>query len=337
MRRSGPEPAGKDAAACRAGGPVDGVGAVMVSYRTGPVLWTAIDTVLAPDQAGVAELVLIDNGNPPDVVTALARRAETEPRLTFVTGHGNVGFARAANMGARLVRSRYLMLLNPDCRLGAGAVPALLAEAAALDGDWLLGCRMLDPDGRDQRGSRRALLTPHTALFETFHLDRLWPRRFRRHHFNHHDRPLPDGTTRVPAISGACMLLPAATFRAVGGLDEGYFLHVEDLDLCLRLGRAGVPVYFVPHVQAIHQRGSSAASPIRVEWHKTRGFLRYFRLHYRHPALLPMVAAIGAGALARFALKALRSLLHGTSSGFAKSGRRDAPRAAGGRPGNRDG
>ena len=315
MRRSGPEPAGKDAAARREEVPLDGVSAVMVSYRTGPVLWTTIDAVLARDQAGVVELVLIDNGNPPDVVTELARRAETEPRLTFVTGRGNVGFARAANHGARLARGRYLMLLNPDCRLGAGAVSALLAEAAALDGDWLLGCRVLDPDGSDQRGSRRALLTPSTALFEAFHLDRLWPRRFRRHHFNHHDRPLPEGTTRVPATSGACMLLPAATFRAVGGLDEGYFLHVEDLDICLRLGRAGVPIYFVPHVQAIHQRGSSAASPIRVEWHKTRGFLRYFRLHYRHPAFLPVVALIGTGALVRFALKALRSLLHGTSSG----------------------
>ena len=86
------------------------------------------------------------------------------------------------------------------------------------------------------------------------------------------------------------MMLPAATFRAAGGLDEGYFLHVEDLDLCLRLHRAGVPVYFAPRITAVHHASSSRTGPIGVEWRKTRGFLRYFRIHFRTPRL-----ASGAG------------------------------------------
>ena len=290
--------------------PGEGVSVVMVSYRTGEVLFPAIDAVLAPDQEGVAELILIDNGNPSETAAELARRAEADPRFTLVGGHGNIGFARGCNLGARRARRRYLLLLNPDCGLGPGAVPALLAEAAALGDHWMLGCRVLDPDGSDQRGSRRALLTPRTALVETFRLDRLAPRLFRRHRLNHHDRPLPGGTARVPAVSGACMMLPAATFRAVGGMDEGYFLHVDDLDLCLRLHRAGIPIYFAPHVEAIHHAGSSQASPLRVEWHKTRGFLRYFRVHFRtSPLFFLLELLIGAGALGRFGIKAAQSLL----------------------------
>ena len=290
--------------------PVKEISVVMVSYRTGEVLFPAIDAVLAPDQEGVAELILIDNGNPPEVAAELARRAEADPRFTLVGGHGNIGFARGCNLGARRARCRYLLLLNPDCGLRPGAVPALLAEAAALGGHWMLGCRVLDPDGSDQRGSRRALLTPRTALVETFRLDRLAPRLFRHHRLNHHDRPLPGGTARVPAVSGACMMLPAATFRAVGGMDEGYFLHVDDLDLCLRLHRTGIPIYFVPHVEAVHHAGSSQASPLRVEWHKTRGFLRYFRVHFRtSPLFFLLELLIGAGALGRFGIKAAQSLL----------------------------
>ena len=289
--------------------PGEGVSVVMVSYRTGEVLFPAIDAVLAPDQEGVAELILIDNGNPPEAAAELARRAEADPRFTLVGGHGNIGFARGCNLGARRARCRHLLLLNPDCGLGPGAVPALLAEAAALGDHWMLGCRVLDPDGSDQRGSRRALLTPRTALVETFRLDRLAPRLFRHHRLNHHDRPLPGGTARVPAVSGACMMLPAATFRAVGGMDEGYFLHVDDLDLCLRLHRAGIPVYFVPHVEAVHHAGSSQASPLRVEWHKTRGFLRYFRVHFRtSPLFFLLELLIGAGALGRFGIRAAQSL-----------------------------
>ena len=204
------------------------------------------------------------------------------------------------------------MLLNPDCCLSPSAIPALLAEAKTLGADWMLGCRVLDPDGSDQRGSRRTLLTPYTALVETFRLDRLAPRLLRRYRLNHHDNPVPEDTTCVPVISGACMMLPAATFHAVGGMDEGYFLHVDDLDLCFRLHRAGIPVYFTPHVEVVHHAGSSRSNPVRVEWHKMRGFLRYF-LAYTSSSLrwwLPLLGPLGAGILIRFGVKALQSLLH---------------------------
>ena len=299
---------------------MEGVSVVMVSYRTGPVLFPAVEAALAPDQEGVAELILVDNGNPPEVTADLARRAEAEPRLVLVGGHGNVGFARGCNLGARRAKGRHLLLLNPDCRLGRGAVPTLLSEAAALGDDWMLGCRVLNPDGSDQRGSRRALLTPRTVLVETFRLDKVAPRLLHRHRLNHHDRPLPARTARIPAISGACMMLPAATFRAVGGLDEGYFLHVDDLDLCLRLHRAGIPVYFTPHVEAVHHAGSSQAGPIWVEWQKTRGFLRYFVKHFRSfPSLSLLGPLIGAGALARFGIKAAQSLLRSAADRPARS------------------
>ena len=153
-----------------------GASVVMVSYWTGEVLWEAIEAVLSPDQEGMTELILVDNGNSPEVAAELARRAQREPRLVLVTGHGNVGFARACNLGASRARGRHLLLLNPDCRLAPGAIPALLSEAAALGDDWMLGCRVRNPDGSDQRGSRRELLTPRTALVEALRLDRLSPR-----------------------------------------------------------------------------------------------------------------------------------------------------------------
>ncbi len=295
--------------------PVAGVSVVMVSYRTGPVLWAAIEAVLAPDQDGVVELILVDNGNPPAVARELACRTEAEPRMKLVSGQGNVGFARGCNIGARLAAGRHLLLLNPDCCLHPGAIPALLAEAATLGEHWMLGCRVLDPDGSEQRASRRALLTPCTALVETFRLDRLAPRLFRRHRLNHHDGPPPEGTVRIPVVSGACMMLPAATFHTVGGMDEGYFLHVDDLDLCLRLHRAGVPVYYTPHAEVVHHASSSRTSPVRIEWHKTCGFLRYFRVHFRGALGLALLVPLSAGAVARFGVKAVQSLLHSALNG----------------------
>ena len=293
----------------RGGSARPSVSVIMVSYRTGPILFAAIESVLSPDQEGVLELIVVDNGNPPEVLAELARRAEAEPRLALLSGHGNAGFARGCNIGAERARGGRLLLLNPDCCLGPEAVPSLLAEAEGLGEDWMLGCRVRNPDGSDQRASRRALLTPCTALVEAVRLDRLAPALLRRHRLNHHEAPLPEGTARVPAISGACMMLPAATFRAVGGMDEGYFLHVDDLDFCFRLHRAGVSVYFVPHVEAVHQGGTSEVSPVWTEWQKTRSFLRYFRVHYRGLRWLLLVGPLCAAIVARFGVKAARALL----------------------------
>lgn len=284
------------------------VSVIMVSYRTGPVLALAVDAVLAPDQEGVTELILVDNGNSPGVTAALARRMATEPHLRLISGHGNVGYARGCNLGAREARGRYLLLLNPDCCLGPGAIPALLAEAAALGDEWMLGCRVRNADGTDQRGSRRALLTPVTALVEAFRLDRLSPTPFQRHRLSQHETALPEGTARVPAISGACMMLPAATYRAAGGMDEGYFLHVEDLDLCLRLYRAGIPTHFAPHVEAVHHASTSRTHPLAIEWHKTRGFLRYFGLHYGRLRWLPVLVPLAVATLSRLGLRIMLTL-----------------------------
>src|SRR5690606_17035877 len=83
---------------------------------------------------------------------------------------------------------------------------------------------------------------------------------------------------RVEAVSGALMLLPRALFERIGGFDEGYRLHVEDLDLCRRAREAGATVAVANDVRVVHLRGvSSRSRPGFSEWHKHRGMWRYFR------------------------------------------------------------
>ena len=254
------------------------VSVVMVSYFTGDHLWTAIDAVLS--QPVDIELILVDNGNPPDVARALADRASAEPRLTVITGHGNIGYARACNRGAARARGRFLFILNPDTDLAGDTLPVLLAEASKFDAPVLLGPMIRNPDGTEQRGARRATLTPLRAVAEGIGLHRLMPHRSAALAFNRTHTPPPTDTAPVDVISGAAMFLLLADFRRIGGMDEGYFLHVEDIDFCHRFAAAGGRILFVPDAAVTHIQGSSRASPAVVEWHKTRGFLRYFWTHF---------------------------------------------------------
>jgi GT2 family glycosyltransferase len=72
-------------------------------------------------------------------------------------------------------------------------------------------------------------------------------------------------------------------FDAVDGFDEGYFLHVEDVDLCWRVRRQGGLVLFQPAAEVIHLGHTSQTSPVRVELHKGLGLARYFRKRSQGP------------------------------------------------------
>jgi len=251
---------------------------VMVSFHTGPELDEAIDAVLA--QNVDLELILVDNGNPVDVTAALKARALADSRLSVLTGHGNIGYAAACNLGARNAGGEYLLLLNPDCVLQHDALSDLIQLTEGAASPWVAGCRIVNPDGTDQRGSRRELPTPWLTLVEVLRLDRLAPNHpyFRR--LNQHNEPVPESVSVVPAVSGACMLMPLDDYRLIGGMDERFYLHVEDLDLCFSISKAGGNVLFVPQVSLVHYKSTSDASAARIEWYKARGFTQYFRKNF---------------------------------------------------------
>lgn len=247
---------------------------IMVSYHTGPVLFEAIAGVLA--QSVPVELCLVDNGNPPEIVAQLRGMAANDSRIQFITGHGNIGFSRACNKGARVAKGEYLLFLNPDSKLLPDALQHFHAHAETLQSPFMIGARVVDEQGCDQRGSRRALLTPKTAFIEAFGLDSFFPEE--RLNFNH--EPVPEVLTPIPAISGSCMFLSRKDFWSIDGFDEDYFLHVEDLDFCLRFGWGKGIIYFAPDIVVTHIGGTSDVTTAFVEKHKAWGFSRYFHKNF---------------------------------------------------------
>ncbi len=272
---------------------------ILVSYFTGPVLDRAIEAVLLAESP--VELVLVNNGNPPEVEEKLAALAAKDTRVQLITGHGNVGFGTACNKGARAAKGAYLLLLNPDCLLPTDALPKLLNYAADLKRPFMIGARLRDEDGRDQRGCRRALLTPKTALIEALHLYHWFP----HIRLNYHNEPIPEAITPIPAISGAFMFLPRGDFVLIKGFDERYFLHVEDLDLCLRFRRGGGQIYFAPDISVTHVGHTSETTSAFLEKQKAKGFVHYFHENFASEYPQPLLWALDLAIWGRLGLKLL--------------------------------
>lgn len=286
--------------------PARSVSVVTVTYHTGPVLFTMIASVLK--QPEVKEMVLVNNGNPADVLERIAIITREDNRLRLVDGHGNVGFATASNMGARAATGDYIFILNPDCILPEGLAAAMLRESARFPRPHLISARVLDRHGVEQSGRRRELLTPANAFSEVFKAYRMFPDVKGLSRFNRHHDPVPDHTVAMPATSGAVMFFPKEDYWMVGGFDADYFLHVEDLDLCLRFTRAGGTIYYMPNPPVMHLGGTSDTPKVKVEYLKTKSFVRYFYKNFKGTSSPVLLAVVAAGTWLRFGLMAVKGV-----------------------------
>jgi GT2 family glycosyltransferase len=212
----------------------DGVTVVFVTYNSGAVIGRAVASV-PPD----CELVVVDNASPEGTAwhAGLARPARLVPMAR------NVGFGAGCNAGAREARTRYVLFLNPDAALEAGAVDALRAAAARYGAPAVLMPAIVGEDGR--------LMRKEGTIFEPVRRGaRLRP-----------EEVAGDYCTRF--VHGAAFMMARDAFLAMGGFDEAIFLYHEDDDLSLRAIAAGVPIIVVTGARAVHAGGRSSAPGFR--------------------------------------------------------------------------
>ena len=263
----------------------EGIAAIVVSHDSEETLDACLSGLRAAE--GVVEIRVVDNNSGDASMAVAQRHALADPRLRFIANPDNPGFAVACNQGAAASAAPWLAFVNPDCFVEVDTLSRLRAHAwramgfdgagqssieAYFDvamrgksGDIVLGADLVDEDGmRDAAARRRdpdfaAMLRNPSSAQLGVAVDVSQPLQV------------------VDAVSGALMLLPRGLFECIGGFDEAYRLHAEDLDLCRRARAEGATVACANDVRVVHVRGvSSRSRPLFVEWHKHRGFWRYF-------------------------------------------------------------
>jgi GT2 family glycosyltransferase len=279
---------------------VPDIAAIVVTHHSASTIDDCLARLRAAD--GVAAIRVVDNASGDDTVAIVQRHAAADARLRFVANPDNPGFAVACNQGAAALddvgAATWLAFVNPDCMVEADTLARLRQHDRQLDGNALLGADLVGEDGiRDAAARRRD--PDFAAMLRTPAAARLGvafdPQR---------------SLQRVDAVSGALMLLPRILFERIGGFDPGYRLHAEDLDLCRRAREAGAVVAVANDVRVVHLRGvSSRARPLFVEWHKHRGFWRYFRKFEAARRGVLARGAVFAMIWGRFPVAALRALL----------------------------
>lgn len=262
---------------------------ITVAYRSAAVIARMLDSVPLATSSPT-ELIVVDNSATDD---GLAAVLEGREGVRLLRAPDNPGYGAAVNRARALLTSDvdWLVVANPDVTIAPGAIDDLVAAGRRLPRAGALG-----PLIRDEAGvpypSARNLPSLRTGIGHSLFV-RLWPgnpwsARYRN------DRSIVERSTGW--LSGAFLLLSREAFDEVGGFDESYFMYFEDVDLGLRLQRAGWTNYYIPSAEVTHVGGASTQLSPRpmIRAHHASAY-RYLARKYRAWYLWPLRVALRVG------------------------------------------
>ena len=267
---------------------------LIVNYASWPLTLRCIRSLRATGY-GDSETIVVDNDDvePP----------ELPPGVRLIRNEQNVGFARAHNRGIAAATGDLVVLINPDTVVESDFFESLEEFFEENEQVGIVGPRILDSDGVLQLSARREVSMISGLLGRTSLLTRLFPKsslvKGQFPAVTNETSPTP-----VDWVSGACMAIRRETLRDVGPLDERFFMYFEDADLCRRARTAGWLVYYLPHVEIIHQTGASSRSRPKSIWLLHKSAFLYHRKHGAHGPFSLYSAVVLAG----LALRALAKL-----------------------------
>ncbi len=233
--------------------------AVIVNYRTPDLTLKCVASIVAHGVAAPADIVVVENASPDD---SYARLSAELSGVRLLQAANNGGFGAGVNLGAALCEADYILVLNPDTYFEDGGLNKALAVLDSQPEVGLVGLDLVYPGGERQYSARRfySLLD---VLGRRLSLGRYWPVKARID--RHLMRTAWDSGAPFEAewVMGTGFVVRRELFLKLQGMDEAYFLYMEDVDLCARVWQSGAKVVCVPGARLVHDhQRSSAAGPL---------------------------------------------------------------------------
>ena len=199
------------------------------------------------------ELIVIDNASTDGSAEAIATQF---PEISLIASKENLGFARANNVAAEQAQGEYLLLLNPDTVVLDHAVDNLMSfakknpQAKIWGGRTVFADRTLNPGSCARRMTVWSLFCIAVGLTAAFRSNAVfnwegygaWQRNSKR---------------PVDIVTGCFFLIPTSFWRELRGFDPDFFMYAEEVDLCIRAGKAGADPLFTPEAEIVHYAGAS--------------------------------------------------------------------------------
>jgi len=301
--------------------PLPALDVVIVAYRSQELLRDCLSSLRAFPPARGAHIRVVDNASGDGTAELVQREF---PEVELIASSENLGFSRANNVAIRRGEAPYVLALNPDTRITEGALDQMVELMESNGKIGISGCRLELPDHTFDHAARRSFPTPIGALahFTGVGRSRRAPNRLAQY------RAPTVESGPVDAVNGAFMLIRRAALDQVGLFDEGYWMYMEDLDLCYRFAQAGWMTWYDPGVTVIHIKAGSSGQyrSLRLNYAFHYGMFRFYRKHYAPSASFLVRPVIYVGIAAKLGVSVVRN----AGRRLLRRGRSRAAKATGG-------
>ncbi|MGE5221285.1 MAG: glycosyltransferase family 2 protein [Omnitrophica WOR_2 bacterium] len=248
---------------------------VIVTHNHAEYLDCCLASLIPETNQQGGEIIVIDNLSSDNSVGIIQKY----PQVKLHINQKPRGFAANYNLGMAYAQGKYLLLLNPDTEVNAGALKILFEFMENNQKVGICGSQLTFPDGTIQHSARRfpnlgTVIVRRTPL-----------RIFLKNSKTNQQHLMVDMDYAKPQnvdwLLGACLMVRREAIEQVGPLDEGYFLYVEDIDWAKRMHHSGWDVYYVPEAKIIHHHLAVSDKRFfsRRMWIHIQSMIRYARKH----------------------------------------------------------
>ena len=238
----------------------------IVNYNAGDYLLGTLESLMLVSNEMKMDITVVDNSSTDDSI----KQAQLKfPNIKYILNKENVGFGRAHNQVIRNVKSKYILILNPDMVVKEGAIKECLRYMEDHGDVGAVTPKIIFEDGRVDMTAHRGFPTPWASLLYFLGDDSLY----------HLSKIKINQPHEVDAITGAFFFTSKEVLEKVGVFDEDYFMYVEEVDLCYRIKKEGSRILYLPKWSIIHYGGASGkrSESILAEY---RGIKTFYKKHY---------------------------------------------------------
>ncbi|MBU1167481.1 glycosyltransferase family 2 protein [Patescibacteria group bacterium] len=245
---------------------------IIVHYKTPSLLAQCVKSIKKSKPQLNYEIIVIDNNSMDETVEMME---DDFPDVNLIANKENIGFPKAVNQGIRKSKGEFILLLNPDITALENVLEGMIVYLKEHPEIGLLGPKLINPNGSVQKSCFSFYPSVMTVLYRrtflgNFNRGHEKIKKFTMADWDH------DSGREVAWVLGSAMLVPRKVIEKVGLMDERFFMYMEDVDWCRRIGSAGLKVYYYPDFKMVHYyaRASDTKSNVFLAF-----FNRQTRIH----------------------------------------------------------
>ena len=240
---------------------------IIVNYNTKELLKKCVESIKKTYPSG--EIIVVDNASGDGSQDEISKMP-----VKSVLLNENAGFSKANNIGLEYATGENILFLNPDTVVCENTLENCLDFLCDHKDAGAVGCKVVLPDGNLDKACKRKFPNVFNSFCTIFKIAKLFPK------FGYNIVGNDDGVYPVDCLVGAFMMCPKAVLDKTGGFDEDFFMYGEDIDLCLRIKKAGFEIWYLGNSEIVHVKGASGKRSAKAKIAFYDSMSIYYKKHF---------------------------------------------------------